>query len=177
MAIRDVYRGRIVHLTVEDVTLPNGHTTPLEIVRHPGAAAVAALDEQGRVTLLRQYRHAAGGYLWEVPAGKLDPGESPAACAARELEEEAGLAATRLEELGSIVTCPGFCDEVIHLFLATGLSRVPTRLGADEVIDSVTTIPLREALAMIRDGTIHDAKTIAALAHVAIRHDELGTPR
>jgi len=168
MGTRDVYRGRILHLTIEDVTLPNGHSTPLEIVRHPGAAAVVALDLEGRVTLLRQYRHATGGYLWEVPAGKLDPGEAPATCAARELEEEAGLAATHLELLGSIVTCPGFCDEVIHLFLATGLRAVPTRRGTDEVIDAMKSVALREALDMIRDGTIRDAKTIAALSHVAI---------
>jgi len=171
--IRDVYRGRIVHLTVEDVTLPNGHVTPLEIVRHPGAAAVATLDEQGRVTLIRQYRHAVGGYLWEVPAGKLDPGETPATCAARELAEEVGLAARELEHLGSIVTCPGFCDEVIHLFVATGLRRVATNLGADEIIEEVTPIALRDALAMIRRGEIRDAKTIAALVQVELRYDDL----
>ena len=96
MAVRDVYRGRIVHLTVEDVTLPNGHETPLEIVRHPGASAVATLDATGGVTLLRQYRHAVGGWLWEVPAGKLDPGEAPETCAARELREETGLIAGHL---------------------------------------------------------------------------------
>ena len=173
MPIRDVYRGRIVHLTVEDVTLPNGHVTPLEIVRHPGAAAVATLDEQGRVTLIRQYRHAVGGYLWEVPAGKLDPGETPATCAARELAEEVGLAARELEHLGSIVTCPGFCDEVIHLFVATGLRRVATNLGADEIIEDVTPILLRDALAMIRRGEIRDAKTIAALVQVELRYDDL----
>jgi ADP-ribose pyrophosphatase len=173
MTIRDIHRGRIVHLTVEDVTLPNGHMMPLEIVRHPGAAAIATFDGDGCVTLLRQYRHAVGGYLWEVPAGKLDPGEEPATCAARELEEEAGLVASRLEHVGSIVTCPGFCDEVIHLFVATGLRKVPNRLGADEVIDAVTTVPLSEALQMIRQGTIRDAKTIAALLQVELRRDTL----
>ena len=167
---RDIYRGRIVHLTVEDVTLPNGHTVPLEIVRHPGAAAVAALDERGDVTLLRQYRHAVGGYLWEVPAGKLDAGESPAACAARELAEEVGLVAGRLEPVGSIVTCPGFCDEVIHLFVATGLRPVPIRREIDEVIDVVKTMSLRDALNMIRRGDIRDAKTIAALVQADLRH-------
>lgn len=177
MSAQDVYRGRIVHLTIEDVTLPNGHQTPLEIVRHPGAAAVATLDGTGRVTLLRQYRHAAGGWLWEVPAGKLDPGEAPDTCAARELREEAGLVAGRLEHVGSIVTCPGFCDEVIHLFLATDLSTAPTELGADEVIDTVETIPVDRALAMVRTGEIRDAKTIAALMQVHLRYDELGRRR
>ncbi|MEO6027694.1 MAG: NUDIX hydrolase [Candidatus Binatia bacterium] len=167
--IRDLYRGRILHLTVEDVTLPNGHTMTLEIVRHPGASAIAAVDAQGRVTLLRQYRHAVGGYLWEVPAGKLDAGESPETCAARELAEEAGLVADTLKSAGSIVTCPGFCDEVIHLFLATDLHTVPNALEADEVIDTVVTVPLPEALDMIRRGEIRDAKTIAALLQADLR--------
>lgn len=168
--IRDVHRGRIVHLTVEDVTLPNGHTMSLEIVRHPGASAVAALDAQLRVTLLRQYRHAVGGYLWEVPAGKLDAGESPETCAARELAEEVGLAADRLESVGSIVTTPGFTDEVIHLFVATGLHSVPSQLGVDEVVEAVTTVPLPEALDMVRRGDIRDAKTIAALLQAHLRY-------
>ena len=167
--IRDVYKGRIVHLTIEDVTLPNGHAMAIEIVRHPGAAAVVALDDQRRVTLLRQYRHAAGGYLWEVPAGKLDDDESPETCAARELAEEVGLAADCLERVGSIVTTPGFTDEVIHLFVATGLKSVPNALGADEVIESVVSVPLAEALDMIRRDEIRDAKTIAALVHADLR--------
>jgi len=167
--VRDIHRGSIVHLTVEDVTLPNGHAMSLEIVRHPGAAAVAAIDVDGAVTLLRQYRHAVGGYLWEVPAGKLDAGEPPAVCAVRELAEEAGLAADRMEAAGSIVTCPGFCDEVIHLFVATGLTKVPSARGADEVIDSVTSVPLAHAMRMIRDGEIRDAKTIAALVQADLR--------
>jgi ADP-ribose pyrophosphatase len=177
MATRDIYRGRIVHLTVEEVTLPNGHVTPLEIVRHPGAAAIATLDDAGRVVLLRQYRHAAGGYLWEVPAGKLDPGEAPETCAGRELQEEAGLAAGELEHLGSIVTCPGFCDEVIHLFLATKLRPVAMARGADEVIDDIQTVPLPAAMAMIRRGDIRDAKTIAALVQVDLRYDAQGRRR
>jgi ADP-ribose pyrophosphatase len=168
-SVRDIYRGRIVHLTAEDVELPNGHRMELEIVRHPGAAAVAALDSEGGVTLLRQYRHAVGGYLWEVPAGKLDPGEEPLPCAARELREEAGLEAGSLEAMGSIVTCPGFCDEVIHLFVATDLRRASQALGADEVIDAVRSVPLAEAMAMIARGEIRDGKTIAALVHADLR--------
>lgn len=168
--IRDIYRGRVVHLTSEDVTLPNGHRMGLEIVRHPGAAAVAALDGDGAIALLHQYRHAVGGYLWEVPAGKLDAGERPEACAARELREEAGLVACRLEAVGSIVTCPGFCDEVVHLFVATGLTRVPQSLAPDEVIEAVHTLPLAEAMAMIAAGEIRDAKTIAALVQADLRY-------
>ena len=169
-SIRDIYRGTVVRLTIEEVTLPNGHVTLLEIVRHPSASAIAALDEHGAITLLRQYRHAVGGYLWEVPAGKLDPGESPALCAARELAEEAGLVATRMEPVGSIVTCPGFCDEVIHLFVATELRKVPTALEANEVIDTVTTVPLAQAMEMVRSGEIRDAKTIAALVQASVRY-------
>jgi len=168
--VRDIYRGRIVHLTEETVDLPNGHRLELEIVRHPGASAVAALSEQGEVTLLRQYRHAVGGYLWEVPAGKLDPGEAPLACAARELREEAGVEAGRLEPVGSIVTCPGFCDEVIHLFVATALTPAKQELGADEVIDDVRRVPLAEAMAMIARGEIRDGKTIAALVQTDLRY-------
>lgn len=167
--VRDIYRGRVVHLTAEEVALPNGYRMELEIVRHPGAAAVAAVDATGAVTLLRQYRHAVGGYLWEVPAGKLDPGEEPRDCAARELREEAGLDAGDLAPVGSIVTCPGFCDEVIHLFVATDLRPVPQALGADEVIDIIRSVPLGEAMAMIARGEIRDGKTIAALVHADLR--------
>ncbi len=176
-AARDIYKGRIVHLTIEDVELPNGHRIELEIVRHPGAAAVAALDAAGAVTLLRQYRHAAGGYLWEVPAGKLDHGEAPLACAARELQEEAGVEAGHLEAVGSIVTCPGFCDEVIHLFIATDLRQVSQTLGADEVIDAIRNVPLADAMAMIQDGEIRDGKTIAALLHADLRYGRGAIPR
>jgi ADP-ribose pyrophosphatase len=169
--VRDIHRGRVVHLTIEEVTLPNGHVMPLEIVRHPGAAAVVAMDEQGNVTLIRQYRHAVGGYLWEIPAGKLEPDETPLTCATRELAEEVGLQAATLEPIGSIVTCPGFCDEVIHLFLATSLSRVPMQRGVDEVIESVSAVPLASALAMIRTGAIRDSKTIAGLVQTSLRSE------
>ncbi len=162
---RDVYRGEVVHLTTEDVRLPNGFEMTLEIVRHPGASAIAALDDAGAVILLHQYRHAAGGYLWEVPAGKLDAGEPPEVCAARELGEEAGVAAEELVRVGEIVTCPGFCDELIHLFVATKLRPVPPTPGEDEVIARIEHIPLADAMGMIDAGEIRDAKTIAALLH------------
>jgi ADP-ribose pyrophosphatase len=171
---RDIYRGRVVHLTAEQVRLPNGVELELEIVRHPGASAVAAIDERGAVVLLRQYRHAVGGYLWEVPAGKLDGGEDPTVCAARELAEEAGLAADRLERVGAIVTCPGFCDEVIHLFLATELRPAALARGADEVIEEMKHVPLADAMAMIDRGEIRDSKTIAALLHADRRMADRG---
>src|SRR5262245_36390522 len=110
--VETIYEGRIVNLRLERVTLPNGATVTLEVMRHKGASAVAAVDESRRVWLIRQYRHAAGGYLWELPAGVLSsPDEPPAACAVRELREETGIAAREWTHLGSIFTTPGFCDE------------------------------------------------------------------
>jgi ADP-ribose diphosphatase len=164
---REIYRGRIVDLRVESVTLPNGTVVDLELMHHIGAAAVVAADDRGRVVLLRQYRHAAGGFLWELPAGILaSPDEAPEACAARELREEAGLVAARLRRLGAIFTTPGFCDERIHLFLAEGLRDEGHRHDHDEVIAEIARVPLGEALAWIRSGTITDGKTIAGL-HLA----------
>jgi ADP-ribose pyrophosphatase len=165
---RQIYKGRIVDLRLEQVTLPNQLTVTLEMVRHPGAAAIVAVGDDTAVTLLRQYRHAVGGFIWEIPAGKLDAGEDPIQCAARELREEAGLAAGELMPLGRIFTAPGFCDECIHLFLARRLTAVEQRLDADEVL-SVSHVPLGAALAMIRTGQIQDAKTIAGL-HLAAAH-------
>jgi ADP-ribose diphosphatase len=164
--VRDVYKGRIVDLRLEDVTLPNGVHVTLEMVRHPGAAAIVAVDGAGTVTLVRQFRHAAGGFIWEIPAGTLDAGEDPAHCAARELREEAGLVAAQWVHLGSIFTAPGFCDERIHLFLARALTTAVQQLDYDEVL-SVARVPLAEALSMIRAGEIQDAKTIAGLHHAA----------
>jgi ADP-ribose pyrophosphatase len=161
---RQIYKGRVVDLRVERVTLPNGSAVDLELMRHAGAAAVAAVDDEGRVVLIRQYRHAAGGYLWELPAGMLAaPDEAPAACAARELREEVGLTAAQLVTLGAVLTTPGFCDERIHLFLARGLGEAEHQREADEVIAEVARVPMAEALAMVRAGAIVDAKTIAGL--------------
>jgi ADP-ribose pyrophosphatase len=159
---RTLYEGRVVRLGLESLELPNGQPLELEIVRHPGGAAVVALDSQERVCLLRQYRHAAGGWLWELPAGKLEPDEVAQLTAQRELEEEAGLQAADWRRLGETLTTPGFCDEVIHLFLARQLSRVPSRPQAHELIE-VHWLPLATALGQVRDGTIRDAKTMLGL--------------
>ncbi|GJM44981.1 MAG: ADP-ribose pyrophosphatase [Gemmatimonadota bacterium] len=160
---KEIYRGRVVNLSVEEVTLPNGATTRLEIMKHPGAAAAVPLFEDGTITILRQYRHAVGGWLWEIPAGKLDkPGEDPLDCAQRELAEEAGLAAESWHKLGSIFTTPGFCDEIIHLYLARDLRDVPMEHEVDEVIE-VHRMPLEDALAMIPREELQDTKTMAAL--------------
>jgi ADP-ribose pyrophosphatase len=171
--VRQVYEGRIVSLRLEEVSLPNGGKVTLEVVHHPGAAAVVAVDDEGEVALLRQYRHAAGGFIWEVPAGTLKGEETPGSCAVRELREEAGLDAAQWTELGCIFTTPGFCDERIYLFLARGLSACEQRLDEDEVL-TVSRFSLTRAIDMIRAGEIRDAKSIAALHHAAARLGVLG---
>ncbi len=160
--VRDIFKGRIVHLTTEQVRLPNGHEMELEVVRHPGASAIVPLTAAGEIILIRQYRHAVGGFIYEIPAGKLDAGEPPEACAARELTEEAGVVAGRWTRLGSIVTTPGFTDEVIHLFLAEELAPAATAHETDEVI-TLLRRPMDECLAMIARGELTDAKSICAL--------------
>lgn len=162
---RVVFEGRIVHLGLETATLPNGRTVELEVIRHPGAAAVVPVHADHTVTLVHQYRHAGGGMHFEVPAGVLEPGEAPATCAARELSEEVQLRADHLQPLTTIHTTPGFTDERIHLFLGTGLHPTTDTPEADEYIQ-VVRMPLHEALSMTLDGRITDGKTICAL-HLA----------
>jgi ADP-ribose pyrophosphatase len=163
-----VYRGKIVNLDLETVRLPNGATVELEIIRHPGASAVVPVRDDGRLILIRQYRHAAGGFIYEIPAGKLNPGEDPRDCARRELEEEIGYRASALEPLLSIFTTPGFTDERIHLFVARGLAPGTQALDADEILELVD-VSLEGALAWIADGTIRDGKTIIALQALRLR--------
>jgi ADP-ribose diphosphatase len=165
-------RGFRVEVSRERVTLPNGHVMQMDIVHHPGAAAVVPFASPDEVLLIRQYRHAAGGTILEVPAGKLDAGEDPATCAARELEEESGFRAGRLESLGRIWTTPGFTDEVIHLFAAFDLSPTPSRPEDDEVIE-VIRVPLAEALDWVWRGELRDAKSALALLHAAHRAGRL----
>jgi ADP-ribose pyrophosphatase len=171
VASRRVYSGRIVQLDVDTVRFPDGSIGELEMIRHPGAAAVvpvlsgaAATDPD--ILLIRQYRYAAEGPIWEVPAGRLDPGEDPAQCAARELEEEAGARAGRLERLTTIYTTPGFLDERIHLFAAFELTTVPHRRESDEFLETVAH-PLSGVLDMIRGGAMVDAKSIVAVLFFA----------
>ena len=159
---REVMKLGVVDLGVEKAELPNGVTLDLAVIRHPGASAIVALDEHRRVTLLRQWRHAMGGWLWEIPAGCRHAGETARACAERELSEEAGLAARRWDHIGAIVTIPSFCDERIELYLARELNAAPGELDHDEVI-SAAPVALEEALAMIARGELIDAKSIVAL--------------
>jgi ADP-ribose pyrophosphatase len=159
---KKVYAGRVVHLYVDTVQLPNGVTVDLEVIRHPGAAAVVPLKDDGTVVLIRQFRHATGGFIYEIPAGKLNPGEEPLHCAERELEEEIGYRAARFDLLSSIFTAPGFTDEVIHIYRGTGLTKGQQQLDRDEVLE-VIEMPLRQAVEMIERGEIRDAKTIVGV--------------
>ncbi len=172
-SVRDIYRGRVVHLQVEAFTLPNGKHAEIEVVRHPGAAAVVPLTDDGDVVLIRQYRRAAGGFIYEVPAGKLDAGEPPEQCAERELLEEAGVRAGRLTHLSSILTTPGFSDEVIHLYLARDLSPAAQQLEDDEVL-TVERMPFDQAIDMCVRGELRDGKSICALL-LAKAHVDGGT--
>ena len=168
MSARVLHRGRVGTWVSEEVLLPNGNRIALETLLHPGASAVLPFVAPERVILLRQFRHASGGYLWEAPAGKLEPGEAPERCAARELEEETGFRAGRLVPCGAIFTAPGFTDERIHLFEAHDLERGQVAHERAEVIE-VHEFPFEGALEMIDSGEIVDAKTIAVLFHAARR--------
>ena len=171
LASRRVYSGRLLRVDVDTVRFPDGSTGELELIRHPGAAAVVPCqsDPAGpdpTILLIRQYRYATGGPLLEIPAGTLDPGEAPEHCARRELQEEVGATASGLAPLTSIWTTPGFTDEVIHLFVATGLTAGRPARERDEFIEVVPR-PLSLVLESIRAGEIRDAKTIAAILYMA----------
>lgn len=170
LASRRVYAGRIVKVDVETIRAPDGSTLELEIIRHAGASAVVAIIGEGRedpgVLLLQQYRYAAAGTLWEIPAGVLEPGETPVECARRELLEEAGARAATFEHLTTIYTTPGFTDEQIHLFVATQVTVGEPRPAPDEFIE-VKEVRLSRALDMIRTGEVQDAKSIVAILYAA----------
>ena len=160
--VRTVFRGRVILVNVETVRLPNGHCIDLEIIHHPGGAAVAAIDAQQRVCLIRQYRHAAGGWIWELPAGKLEPDEPALATARRDLIEDTGTSAQSWQSLGVYVSSPGVFDEIVHLFLARGLDSVKMAHEAAELIE-VHWLDLEEACTRALDGHINDGKTALGL--------------
>jgi len=166
-----VYTGKIVSLDVDSVRFPDGSIGELEIIRHSGASAIVPFlsDPQGedpQVLMIRQYRYAADGYLYEIPAGRLDKGESPRDCAARELKEETGCTAEHFDHLLTIYTTPGFTDEKIHLFMATGLVAGDTKHEVDEFLD-LHPMRLSRALEMVEAGEIQDAKTVIGLLFAA----------
>jgi ADP-ribose pyrophosphatase len=171
LAHRRIYTGRVVHLDVDTVRYPDGSTGEMEMLRHPGAAAVLpfASDPRGAdptVLLIQQYRYATGGTLLEIPAGRLNPGEEPAACARRELQEEVGVTAGRLERLTTIWTTPGFTDERIHLYWAADLAAGAHAREPDEFIEVVPK-PLSDVLGMVRSGAICDGKSVVAILYMA----------
>ncbi len=170
---RRVYTGRVISLDVDTVSFPNGTVGELEMVRHPGASAVVPfLDDPAgdnpQVLLIRQYRYASGGYLYEIPAGRLDPGETPIECATRELREETGYSASQMDELTTFFTTPGFTDERIHLFMATGLEPGSSSLESDEILDLHPT-PLELAVKMVTHGEIIDGKSMLGILLSASR--------
>jgi len=163
-----IYEGRVIEVSVDQVELPNGVQVPLEIVRHPGGAAVVAIDDRNRVCMLRQYRHAAGGYIHELPAGKLEPEEPPEVTARRELVEEAAVSAERWASLGQYFSSPGVFTEIIHLYLATGLTPAAAAPEADELFQ-VEWWPLELAVERALNGELADAKTIIGILRASAR--------
>lgn len=168
---RRVYTGRIVNLDIDTVRFPNGKTGELEMIRHSGASAIVPFlsdprGEDPQIMLIRQYRYAADGLIYEVPAGRLDEGEDPKTCAVRELREETGCTATNVEFLFTMYTTPGFTDERIHVFMATGLTNGETAHESDEFM-TVETMTLSRALELIEKGEIMDAKTALSILYAA----------
>jgi len=159
---RRVHDGRVLSLDVDEVIEPGEVRGTREVVRQPGSVAALPVLEDGRIVLVRQYRYAVADFVWELPAGRRDPGETPEEGARRELEEEVGLHAGGLELFLSFWTTPGFCDEVMHLFRATSLTEVPARPEADERIEP-RTFTLDEAMEMVKRGEIREGKTLVAL--------------
>ena len=159
---RTLRKGRVFDITLENVTFPNGFNADLEIIRHPGAAAIVPLMPDDRVLMLKQYRHAIGGFMWEIPAGTFNGREDPLVCARRELIEETGFSAARWEAIGAVTPVPGYSDEKIHLYLARDLTPAVQDLDQDEFLE-VHRLPLMQVAAMIAQCEIQDAKTIAGI--------------
>jgi ADP-ribose pyrophosphatase len=165
------YDGKLLHVRLDTVQLPNGKTTFREVVRHPGAVVIVPIDNDGNLHLVRQFRYPCGRAVLEVPAGKLEPGEDPFAAAKRELSEETGAHAGRWIELGRLLPTPGFCDELQHLYLARDLTFGDTHPDEDEFLEQVT-VPFDEAVAMAADGRLEDGKSVAAILRAAYRYKE-----
>lgn len=171
LSSRRVYDGRVIAVDIDSVRFPNGSTGELEMVRHPGASAVVPfltdpLGADPQILLIKQFRHAADSFIYEIPAGKLDGDEPPVECARRELREETGCTAANLEHVYTFYTTPGFTDERIHVFMASGLTRGDVAHETDEFM-TVETVTLSRALELVKTGDMVDAKTALALLFVA----------
>lgn len=162
MTEREIYSGRIVRLSLDEVELPNGQHCELEVVHHPGGSAIVAINDRQEVCLLQQYRYVTGGWMWELPAGKHEPNDTPEVTAKKELQEEAGVSASRWQFLGEVYSSPGIFTEIIHLYLAQDLSEVGSAHEAEEVI-RIHWLPLQEACEWALSGKLMDAKTIIGL--------------
>lgn len=171
IASREVFRGRIFSVTEDRVRLEDGEESRREIVHHHGGVAVLALDEEGKVLLVRQFRYAFGQELLELPAGKVEPGEAPEVCGRRELEEECGYKAGSFELLSVLYPTVGYCSEVIHIYLARDLVPCGQRLDEGEFL-SLERLPLEEALQMVLAGEVPDAKTQIGLLTYALRQQK-----
>ena len=159
---KKVFQGKIISLEIDQVELPNGVQIEMEIVRHPGGAAVVAIDDKQRTCLLKQYRYACDGWVWELPAGKIDHNEEPLLTAQRELQEEAGRRAAQWQSLGHMISSPGVFTEIVHCYLATELSVCDTEHEAEELIE-IHWIPFEEAFQWALDNRINDAKSVIGL--------------
>jgi ADP-ribose pyrophosphatase len=164
--ITPIYSGRVLQLNVERVQLPNGSVADLEIAHHPGGAAIVAVDDQFRVCMLHQFRHAAKGWIWELPAGKIDNREPPLQTAQRELAEEGGMHAARWRSLGGVFSSPGVFTEMVHLFYASQLTPTPVAPEEHEVF-KVEWRPFQDVLAMAHSGELNDAKSLIGIFRAA----------
>ena len=159
---KQIYSGKVLDLNIEKALMPDGREVDLEIIAHPGGACVLPLHDNGNVTLIRQFRHAVGGTIWEVPAGRIDDGEDPVETAVRELREETGLKCGKIAKLGEFIPTPGFCQEVVHLYIAQDLTDCDQELEEDEYLE-VVVLPFTEALKKALNGEITDGKTVVSL--------------
>lgn len=157
-----IYDGKIVHLMLDDIELPNGNKAKREYITHPGGAAILAFDDENNIFLVRQYRYAYHEVLWEIPAGKLEKGEDPLCSAARELEEEIGMKAKSIEPYGIVYPSPGYTGENLYIYKATGLVKTAMHLDDDEFLN-VYKVPFEKAVEMVMSGEIKDSKTCYAI--------------
>ncbi|WP_456274155.1 NUDIX domain-containing protein [Bacillus sp. AK031] len=170
LSTEQIYQGKIIDLQVDEVSLPNGKTSKREIIKHPGAVAVIALTEEGKIVMVEQYRKALEKSIVEIPAGKLEKGEEPKKTAERELEEETGYGCKNMKHLISFYTSPGFADELVHLYIAEDIFEIENASGADEdEFVELLEISLQEAQQMIEEQRIYDAKTAYAVQYLQLK--------
>ena len=171
LSTEHIFTGKVISLQVDNVELPNGKTSKREIIKHPGAVAVIAVTDNDKIIMVEQYRKALERTIVEIPAGKLERGEKPEICAARELEEETGFVSNKMERLISFYTSPGFADELVHVFLATGLKKKENAATTDEdEFVNLIEVTLEEALALLKNQKIHDAKTAYAVQYLQLQN-------